>query len=505
MYDAGAWVILESAIADLPSDLRWLYESDAVTMEQLAELHGSLGVTTLADLGVAVADHLVRRLPGFDEGVERAIAAALPRLRSATPRLPLGRAFGVAEPLLALLRATRGIVWASAAGSLRRAQEMVGDIELVAAAEDPSAAIEALSGLADVTRCLHKSDRRVYLLFERVQVGVRFPSPDEAAAALLLLTGSTTHTDAIRARADDAGLKLTAKGLFEFDGGRRPATTEADIYAALGLAFVPPEIRNGADDIDRAAAGTLPTLVARADVRGDLHMHTMWSDGRDTVAGMVDACAALGYEYIAITDHSPHSSASRNLSIDGVKRQADEIAAARERHPSMVIMHGCEVDILADGKLDFPDRVLEGFDLVLASLHESAGHSPEQLLRRYLDAMRHPLVAVITHPSNRLLPHRRGYDLDYDRLFAAAVETGTILEIDGAPAHLDMDGALSRRAVAAGVTVVIDSDCHRADLLDRQMGFGVATARRGWVEPRHVLNARSVEDVRAAIAGKRTR
>jgi DNA polymerase (family 10) len=171
----------------------------------------------------------------------------------------------------------------------------------------------------------------------------------------------------------------------------------------------------------------------------------------------------------------------------------------------MVIMHGCEVDILADGKLDFPDRVLEGFDLVLASLHESAGHSPEQLLRRYLDAMRHPLVAVITHPSNRLLPHRRGYDLDYDRLFAAAVETGTILEIDGAPAHLDMDGALSRRAVAAGVTVVIDSDCHRADLLDRQMGFGVATARRGWVEPRHVLNARSVEDVRAAIAGKRTR
>ena len=197
---------------------------------------------------------------------------------------------------------------------------------------------------------------------------------------------------------------------------------------------------------------------------------------------------ALGYEYLAITDHSPHSAASRNLSTDSVKRQAEEIARLRERFPQITILHGCEVDILLDGRLDFSDRVLERFDIVLASLHEGGGQPPEQLMRRYLAAMRHPLVTLITHPTNRLLPHRPGYDLDYDRLFAAAVETGTVVEIDGAPSHLDLDGALARRAIAAGATVAIDSDCHRAEMLDRQMRMGIMTARRGWVEPRHVLN-----------------
>ncbi len=234
-------------------------------------------------------------------------------------------------------------------------------------------------------------------------------------------------------------------------------------------------------------------------------MHSSWSDGRDTIEAMVSACHELGYEYIAITDHSPGSAASRNLTVDGVKRQADEVAGIRERFPDMTILHGCEVDILPDGRLDFSDRILQQFDIVLASLHDDAGQAPEALMRRYLAAMKHPMVSVITHPTNRLIPYRRGYDLDYDRLFAAAVETGTVVEIDGAPSHLDLDGALARRAVAAGATVVIDSDCHRDDALGRQMTLGIMTARRGWVEPAHVLNTRSIEDVRAAIRRKRGR
>ncbi len=282
-----------------------------------------------------------------------------------------------------------------------------------------------------------------------------------------------------------------------------PASTEQEIYSALGLPFIPPEIRAGDGEIAAAASGTLPRLVERVDIRGDLHMHSSWSDGRDTIESMVAACAALGYEYMAITDHSPHSAASRNLSIDGVKKQADELAAIRERHPGIVILHGCEVDILPDGKLDFPDRVLERFDIVLASLHEAAGHGPDQLLKRYLAALRHPLVALITHPTNRLVPSRAGYALDYDQLFAAAVETGTMLEIDGAPTHLDLDGSLARRAVAAGATVAIDSDCHRADMLDRQMRFGVTMARRGWVEAGHAINTRPLAAVREFIAAKR--
>jgi len=218
---------------------------------------------------------------------------------------------------------------------------------------------------------------------------------------------------------------------------------------------------------------------------------------------MVRGCVALGYAYMAITDHSPSSAAIRNLTIDGVSKQADEIASLRERYPAIAILHGCEVDILPDGRLDFPDRILERFDIVLASLHDSADQSPDQLMKRYRSAMQHPLVTLITHPTNRLVPHRRGYDLDYDRLFELAVEQRTAVEIDGAPSHLDLDGALARRAIAAGATVAVSSDCHRAEMLGAQMRLGVITARRGWVEPRHVLNTRSLDDVRAFIAAKR--
>ncbi len=503
MYEAGGWVLVESALADLPADLRWLYESGAVTIAQLGALHTHLGATTLADLAREADRHAIREVPELDEAVEDAVAAALPTLRAALPRIPLGRATAIVEPLLARLHKTPGVEAASPAGSLRRAQETVGDIEIVAAAADPSGAIAELTALPDLTRCLHRSARRVHLLFERVQVSVRFPPPERFGAALLMLTGARAHTMALQSRAARTNRRLGIEGLLAADGSSVAARTEDEIYAALGLRFVPPEIRNGDDEIDRAAAGTLPPLVGGADIRGDLHMHTVWSDGRDTIEAMADACAALGYEYIAITDHSPHSSASRNLTIDSVKRQADEIAALRALYPSMAILHGCEVDILPDGRLDFPERILESFDLVLASLHDGAGQPPDQLLRRYLGAVRHPLVTIVTHPMNRYVPTRKGYDLEYDRLFDAAAQHDTVLEIDGAPVHLDMDGALARRAVAAGALVSIDSDCHRADLLERQMRLGVATARRGWVEAKHVLNTRPIDDVRAVIARKR--
>jgi DNA polymerase (family 10) len=219
---------------------------------------------------------------------------------------------------------------------------------------------------------------------------------------------------------------------------------------------------------------------------------------------MVRACVDLGYEYMAITDHSPGSSANASLSMAALDRQADEIAALRERYPQIAILHGCEVDILADGRLDFNDRILQRFDIVLASLHDRAGHGPDQLLRRYVSAMRHPLVSIITHPTNRLVPNRPGYELDYDLLFAAGVETGTMVEVDGGPSHLDLDGPLARRAVAAGAMLVVDSDSHRAEALGRQMEFAVKTARRGWVEARHVMNTRPLGDIRALIAGKRS-
>lgn len=503
MYEAGGWVLVESAIADLPADLRWLYESDAVTLDQLTSIHRVLNVTSAADIAAALTEGTLRTVPGVDPNIERAIETALPGLRAKVPRIPLGRAVAIAEPILETLRSAPGVAWASTTGSLRRGQDTVGDIELVAAVERPDAAMEALIQASDAARYLHRGPRRLNLLVDRVQVGVRLSEPEQSAATLLYLTGSPAHFNALRTRADSTGRRLTSNGLHDANGSVRAAEDEAAIYADLDLPWIPPEIRNGDEEIERALRGDLPALVSRADIRGDLHMHTVWSDGRDSIEGMVEACRALGYRYLAITDHSPHSAASRNLSVDGAKRQAEEIAEVRARYPDVVVLHGCEVDILPDGRLDFPDRVLEAFDIVLASLHERAGHSSDQLLKRYVGAMRHPLVTLITHPTNRLVPNRRGYDLDYDRLFEAAIETRTILEIDGAPAHLDMDGALARRAVAAGVTVSIDSDCHHAEMLGRQMQLGITTARRGWVEPRHVLNTRPIEEIHAVIAGKR--
>jgi DNA polymerase (family 10) len=287
--------------------------------------------------------------------------------------------------------------------------------------------------------------------------------------------------------------------------GPRLSASEVEVYANAGLAFLPPETRDSPDALDRASQQTVPRLVQREDIRGDLHMHTTYSDGRDPLRRMIEVAQALGYEYIAITDHSEHAGASRTLTLDQIGRQAEEIARLREETAGMTILHGLEVDILPDGTLDCPNAVLESLDIVLASLHDAAGHDGPTLTRRCLAAIRHPLVSVITHPANQLVGRRAGYDMDYAAIYAAAAETGTALEIDGAPSHLDLSGERAREAVEAGATVVIDSDCHRSGWLDRQMRLGVGTARRGWVEPTHVLNTRSADAVRAFIARKRGR
>lgn len=503
IYEAGGWVLVESNIADLPSDLRWLYESGAVTLDQLAALHGRLAAASRGDFAEALEGNAFTAVPSLNAETIARITAALPGLRASTPRIPLGRAVAISEPLLNGLQRVPGVRWALPSGSLRRGEETVGDLELIAATTAPAVAAEYVLSSDDVVRCLHRSERRLYVLLDRVQIAVRLPEPASAGSELLYCTGSRAHIDALRARARAKGFEFTAAGLIDDRGKIHAAPSEEAVYARLDLPWIPPEIRYGTEEVAAASDRTLPSFVSQREIRGDLHMHTQWSDGRDTVEAMVSACRTLGYEYMAITDHSQGSAASRNLSVDDVKRQADEIDALRDRYPEIEILHGCEVDILPNGRLDFPDRVLERFDVVLASLHERAGHAPGQLQQRYVAAMKHPLVTIITHPTNRLVPSRAGYDLDYDRLFETAVETRTVVEIDGSPAHLDLDGALARRAVAAGATVAVDSDCHRADLLGRQMELGILTARRGWVEARHVLNTRPLGEVRAAIARKR--
>ena len=422
-------------------------------------------------------------------------------------RLPLGRAHLQASTALREVRRaglpTRTIL---PVGSLRRFAPDIGAVTLLATVDAPRIE-EFFAGFVSLpfaTLTLSRDARSATIATERGPITVHVATPEHSGAALLWHTGSRRHTEQLAERAVRLGYRFSHDGLWR-NGSRVSAPMEQVVYAHLDLPYIPAELREGLDEIPIAEHGPLPTLVSEIHIRGDLHTHSLWSDGRDSIEAMVDAAQQLGYEYVAITDHSEHSAASRNLSVDDVGRQRAEIEQLRDQVSGITILHGVEVDIMQDGTLDFDDDVLQGFDIVLASLHDRGGQSVDALTSRYLKAMAHPLVNVITHPANRTPALAPGYDLDFDRLFAAAVETGTAMEVDGAPGHLDMDGALARRAAAAGVTIVIDSDCHRTDALGRQMRFGIGTARRGWLEPRHVLNTRGINEVRAFIAAKRAR
>jgi DNA polymerase (family X) len=365
--------------------------------------------------------------------------------------------------------------------------------------------LDTFTRLPTVSHVLSVSPSHVTAATDRGAVTLHLAVPQQAGSALVWHTGSRRHTAQLQARARARGMTLENAWLTSASGVHVAAPTEEAVYEHLELPFIPPELREGRDEIAAGERGQLPALVSEVDIRGDLHMHTMWSDGRDSIEDMVFASQQLGYEYVAITDHSERSLASRKMSGADIPRQRREIEKLRHRVPGMEILHGIEVDIMHDGTLDFDDAKLDGFDIVLASLHDHGGHEASRLTERYLRAIHHPLVNVITHPANRSPARFAGYDVDFDRLFAAAAETGTAMEIDGAPGHLDMDGALARRAVAIGVTVAIDSDCHRSDALGRQMRFGLGTARRGWIQAANVLNARGVDAVREFVARKRAR
>lgn len=392
-------------------------------------------------------------------------------------------------------------------GGVRRYAPAVDGAVLLAVTDDARRE-EFLAGfarLAFVRSVVGSSASSVRVSTDRGLVEVHVSRPETAGAALVWHTGTRRHTKWLQARAETLGLQF-AHGRLERTGGIPVLVPdEQTFYRLLDLPYIAPELREGEDEVDAADGGRLPSLVTTLHIRGDLHMHTTWSDGRDSIMHMVLSSRQLGYEYVAITDHSERSWASRKLLSLEVPLQREEIDTVRSHAPGIEILHGVEVDIMPDGSLDFNDETLEGFDIVLASLHDANGQDGRRLTDRYLQAMRHPLVNVITHPANRSPALSDGYELDFDRLFEVAVETGTAMEIDGAPGHLDMDGRVARRAADAGVTIVINSDCHRAEALGRQMSFGIGTARRGWVGPEQVLNTRGIDGVRQFVARKRGR
>jgi DNA polymerase (family X) len=419
--------------------------------------------------------------------------------------VPLGRGWMQSGQAMAeLTQLSRLPVTWHRAGGLRRIEPLSEDVVLLAMTDQPEAWVRDVLAQLPEPAVAFAGTRALALLAEPEPIVVRAVRPAEFPTTLLWYTGPRAHVSALHAHAHAQQFRLRPEGLTRADQPV-PVESEDDVYRALGLAPVPVELRHRAGAVDDAAMGRLPALVNVSDIRGDLHAHSVWSDGRDSITTMVHAARALGYEYLAITDHSPSARASRVLTLERLERQRAEIAEVREAVPGITLLHGIEVDIQSNGTLDVPDEVLETLDIVLASLHESHGHAPERLLHRYLEACRHPLINVITHPANRSPGRTAGHLIDFDRLFEVAALTGTALEIDGAPGHLDLDAPLAERAAAAGAPIVVDSDCHMSERLGRQMIFGVGLARRAGLGPHQILNTGSVEQVRAFVAAKRRR
>lgn len=423
-------------------------------------------------------------------------------------RIPLGRADALASQAIREAQQSglplKNIV---KVGGLRRCAPAVDGAVLLAIADEANhdEVLNGFAGLSLVRSVLGRTSSHLRVITDRGLLEVHTASPDRAGAALVWHTGTRRHAKWLQTRATAFGLAFI-DGRIERNGSPPPpAPDEETFYRLIDLPYIAPELRDGEDEIVAAERGELPALIDRRHIRGDLHMHSTWSDGRDSILQMARTARDLGYEYMAMTDHSERSWASRKLLSVEIPLQRQEIEAVRSQVPGIEILHGVEVDIMPDGSLDFDDDTLANFDIVLASLHDPAGDDGAQLTQRYVQAMWHPLVTIITHPANRSPALSNGYDLDFNRLFRAAVQTNTAMEIDGAPGHLDMDGRIARRAAAAGVTLVVNSDCHRAEALDRQMSFGVGTARRGWISPEHVLNTRGVEGIREFIARKRGR
>ncbi len=459
------------------------------------------GAGTIEEVEKAILDGRLSSLPGLGEKTAQNILKSIRSLRSKDRRIPIGQAVSVAERVIAGLRdACPGIGKVTPAGSLRRWRETIGDIDIMATAREPAQVMDALVRLPSVQQVLgHGTKKSSVVVDPGIQVDLRVVEDESFGAMLQYFTGSQQHNIRLREYANRRGLSLNEYGITPLDSGHlEKYADEEAFYGRLGLPLIPPEIREGLWEIDLAEDGALPGLVETSDIRGDLHVHSDWSDGHDTLEAMVEAAASRGYKYVAITDHSAGRGIANGLSPDRLLEQIRLLHSLDWRHGIKVLI-GSEVDIRADGSLDYPDELLEKLDVVVASVHSGMGQDSTIMTQRVIKAMRNPHVTVIGHPTCRLLGSRDPVDVDMDALFAAAVETGTPMEINGAPERLDLKDSYVLRARELGVPLVISTDSHAQAQLDH-MRFGVAVARRGYCEPKNIVNTLGVEDFMTFIA-----
>ena len=448
-----------------------------------------LGIETLDDLQHAAAEGRVRALSGLGAKSEQRILDALARPREEPPesRVLLGRAMPLVEQLVAHLEAHPACGRVSEAGSVRRRAETVKDVDLIAGSDDAVALLEHFTEFAAVAEIAALGETKATIVsHDGIGADLRVVPPACYGNLLQHFTGSAAHNIALREEAVRKGLSVSEWGIEDAEGRVATMESEEEVYAALGYPWIPPELRENTGELEAARDGSLPTLVG--SLRGDLHMHTTWSDGKLSVAEMASAAKARGLTYVAICDHSPRLRDGR------LEAQAEEIAAVSESLSRFRVLSGVEVDIKTDGSLDLSDELLAERDWVVASVHSGFHGSRERLTGRLLAAIENPYVDCIAHPTGRRIRSRPAYDLDLDALFAAAAETGTALEINGQPDRLDLRDTHARAAAEAGVTIVCNSDAHSLAAL-AYSDFALMQARRAWLTDEHVLNTRGWRDV----------
>jgi DNA polymerase (family 10) len=498
LVETGKCDYHQQQLKKVPRSLLDLLQLQTVGPQKVRLFSKELGVKSVDDLEAAAKAGRLQDLPGMSVKSEQNVLKAIQAFRRASGRFRLDTAFETAEELTAYVRKFKGVSQITPAGSVRRGRETVGDLDLLVIGRDHPGIADHFVKFPGVARILAKGEDKVTVkLKNEMQVDVRMLDPASYGAALAYFTGSKEHNVALRDRAKRRGWKLNEYGLFQGDkaiAGR----TEEEIYEKLGLEWIPPELRENMGEIEAAEQGHLPKLVELKDIRGDLQMHTTASDGHSSAEEMAEAAKKLGYQYILITDHSKAVTIANGLDEKRAVENIRRIEAARKKVKDIEIWAGAEVDILADGRLDYPDRLLKQFDIVLVSVHSRMTQPGEEMTERLLKALRNPYVRILGHPTGRQILRREPFNFDIERVFAEAQKLGVILELNGNPERLDLCDRHVKLARDRGMKIIISTDAHRPEHF-QFMRYGVMTARRGWMEKKNILNTYPPERLLASL------
>lgn len=495
LLKTGKLEFLEKVKKEVPEELAGWLAVPGLGPKKIAMIWKTLGITALSDLESAAKEGKLRDLPGMGAKSETAILEGIASLSRRSGRISLGRAYPLAQEIIKTLKKVKGVVVAEPAGSLRRMRSTVGDLDILVAAKDSAPVMDAVVNLPGVSRVLGKGEFKSSIEFtDGVRAQVWVHPPEKFGTALQYATGSKDHNVQLRQLALEKGLSLSEHSFAKVKGkGEIFCATEEEVYKTLGLPWVPPELREDRGELQAAKANKLPKLIEVKDIKADLQTHSTWSDGKLSMLEMARAAAKRGIKVIAFTDHSASLGVTGGLKMEDHKKQAAEIKKIQKQlGDSILVLHASEVEIKADGSLDYPDEFLASLDLVLASMHTSLRQPRDKVTQRVISAIRNPHVDIIGHPTGRLIPEREGADLDMEAILQAAAETGVALEINAHPARLDLDDVYARRAKELGIRISINTDSHSEEDFDN-LFYGVAIARRAWLTKNDVINAWSAD------------